>query len=345
MLTDPPNAFYSVFSFIGFLVAPIPFYWHFRAGDAATCLFMFWASVACLNGFVNSVVWNNSIANSAPVWCDISSRIIIAQNATVAATSLCIMRRIFTQLYNIKRSKRTELIIDLSIGAGIPILQIALSYVVQGHRYDIFEDVGCYPAIVNTPPTYALVFSWPVILSGVSIILNILIFRKQVINHRKDPRNNPLMLPLRDMTSRLLIIAGGAALFTFSYNVHSVFLNRTSATYEKWGSWGAVHSQFSTINQITAADWRADYNTQIALEIARWSSVICGIVFFLLFGLGWEAPREYRKIWEAVRSRVRGDPVADSEKSLESGRRETFSDSSSTKSTTLPIPVVSEVRY
>lgn len=58
--------------------------------------------------------------------------------------------------------KRNEVIIDLSIGLGLPVLVMALreyrnwisvyhlsdwqvDYVVQGHRYDIVENVGCTP--------------------------------------------------------------------------------------------------------------------------------------------------------------------------------------------------------
>ncbi|KAJ7023533.1 hypothetical protein C8F04DRAFT_181382 [Mycena alexandri] len=53
-----------------------------------------WSAFACLNQFVNSVVWANDSINRAPVWCDISIRITLA-------ASLCINRR----LYQIARAK------------------------------------------------------------------------------------------------------------------------------------------------------------------------------------------------------------------------------------------------
>lgn len=37
-----------------------------------------------------------------------------------------------------------------------------LAYVVSGHRFDIYEDIGCQPAIYNTPVAYALVLCWPI---------------------------------------------------------------------------------------------------------------------------------------------------------------------------------------
>lgn len=41
-----------------------------------------------------------------------------------------------------------------------------VEYIVQGHRFDIFEDVGCYPATIDTPPAI-------VIIDGSSLILSI----------------------------------------------------------------------------------------------------------------------------------------------------------------------------
>lgn len=44
----------------------------FTAWNTGTCLFMAWTGLACLNSFVNSIVWNGNVINWAPVWCDIS---------------------------------------------------------------------------------------------------------------------------------------------------------------------------------------------------------------------------------------------------------------------------------
>jgi len=37
-------------------------------------------------------------------------------------------------------------------------------YVVQGHRFNIFEDIGCAAALYNTLPLYFLNFMWPLII-------------------------------------------------------------------------------------------------------------------------------------------------------------------------------------
>lgn len=66
-----PYPLFSVFAFIGFVVALIPLPWHLQALNAGTCLYMFWASMSSLIQFVDSIVWHNSIEKVAPIWCDI----------------------------------------------------------------------------------------------------------------------------------------------------------------------------------------------------------------------------------------------------------------------------------
>ena len=45
----------------------------------------------------------------------------------------------------------------------------ATDYVVQGHRFDIVEEVGCWPATVNTIAAYLILFMWPTVIGMVSM--------------------------------------------------------------------------------------------------------------------------------------------------------------------------------
>ncbi|TDL13323.1 fungal pheromone STE3G-protein-coupled receptor, partial [Rickenella mellea] len=58
-------------------------------------LYSLWVSIACLNQFINSVIWHNNALNSAPVWCDISTRLIVGISVAIPASSLCIVRRLY----------------------------------------------------------------------------------------------------------------------------------------------------------------------------------------------------------------------------------------------------------
>ncbi len=43
-----------------------------------------------------------------------------------------------------------------------------IEYIVQGHRFNIFEEIGCYPFTYNTPPAYLLVWMLPIPIGLVS---------------------------------------------------------------------------------------------------------------------------------------------------------------------------------
>lgn len=68
---DPTYPLFSIFAFIGFVVGLIPMTWHLQSWNSGTCIYMIWASFASLIEFVDSIVWNGSVRNPAPVWCDI----------------------------------------------------------------------------------------------------------------------------------------------------------------------------------------------------------------------------------------------------------------------------------
>ena len=43
-------------------------------------------------------------------------------------------------------------------------------YVVQGHRFDIMERIGCWPVTVNTIAAYFLIFMWPTVLGMITMV-------------------------------------------------------------------------------------------------------------------------------------------------------------------------------
>ncbi|KXN83184.1 Pheromone B alpha 3 receptor [Leucoagaricus sp. SymC.cos] len=172
-MADPAYPVFPICAFLGFLFSLIPLPWHLRAWNSGTCFFMMWSSLACLNQLVNSITWHNNWANHAPIWCKFSIRIIMGCAVGLPAASLCINRR----LYHIitakttaitKRDKRHALVIDTIICLLFPVVYISLQYVVQGRRFDIYEDIGCFPALYNTPLMYFISNIWPLIIGAVS---------------------------------------------------------------------------------------------------------------------------------------------------------------------------------
>ncbi|ETW79704.1 putative B mating type protein [Heterobasidion irregulare TC 32-1] len=309
-MAAPPNQLFSAFAFIGFVMCSVPFYWHLEAWNTGTCLYMAWTGLACLNQFINSIVWNHNAINWAPVWCDISTRFMIGTTVAIPAASLCINRR----LYNIasikavtisRKEKQHGIMIDLAIGLGIPILEMILQCIVQGHRFDILEDVGCFPATYNTPPAYALTLAWPVAIGAVSLVYCVLSIRQFWIRKQQF---NDIVSSNRNLNQsrylRLIALAGIELLGTIPLGSYSLYLNTTNNSIHPWISWADTHFDFSHVGQIPSVIWRADSQVEASVELSRWLIVLCAFIFFAFFGFAQEARRHYSLVYTHVSSRL-----------------------------------------
>ncbi|KDR78092.1 hypothetical protein GALMADRAFT_65142 [Galerina marginata CBS 339.88] len=303
-----PNAIFSAFAFIGFLMCSIPFPWHLEAWNTGTCLYMAWTGLACLIQFINSVIWNRNAINWAPIWCDISSRLTVGIAVGIPAASLCINRRLYhissvRSVTITKAEKRRDVMIDLSISLGLPVLEMILQYIVQGHRFNIFEDVGCYPVTYDVWPAYILVFCPPIVIgliSGVYAILSIINFNKS------RSQFNSFLSSHNNLTSsryvRLMCLAGIEVVCTVPLGSYAVYLN--SKLINPYVSWENTHAGFSRVDQIPAAIWRANPVSQASIELTRWLVVICAFIFFGFFGFADEARKNYRSAYETVAKHV-----------------------------------------
>lgn len=71
LMSDPTYPLFPIVSGFGFVLVLIPLPWHLHAWNSGTCFFMLWAALACLNLFINSIVWAGNALNPAPWWCEI----------------------------------------------------------------------------------------------------------------------------------------------------------------------------------------------------------------------------------------------------------------------------------
>jgi len=268
---------------------------------------MFWVGLSNLTLFINSVVWDKNIVNWSPVWCDITSRLVLATNVAIPATALCIQRRLYYIISDpvvtiTKSEKRRSLIVDSLIGFGIPVLNMILTYIVQEHRYDIYEDVGCYPAIINTAVSLVLISAWPIVIglvTGVYCSLNIYHFwiKRRTVRSLLASTSGSLNF---SRYIRLMVLSGIDLLCTLPLAVWGLYSQATLAPVLPWPGWDAVHANFSHVDQIPAILWRSDHNSLVAMELTRWSSVMCAIIFFIFFGFADEARKHYTQALQSV---------------------------------------------
>ncbi|KAF7372712.1 STE3-like pheromone receptor [Mycena sanguinolenta] len=304
--TDPFYPAFQILSFLGFVLVLIPLPWHFQAWNSGTCLFMIWTALSCLIAFVNSVVWANSVDDVAPVWCDISTRLMVGIAVAIPASSLCINRRLYKiascQTVSVTQAeKRRAVLVDLAIGLGIPLLQMPLQFIVQGHRFNIVENIGCYPTTYNVAIAYPLSYLWPNIINIISGCYAICTLRAFL--HRRAQFSQFLSLN-SGLTAtryfRLMALASMELFLSLPIFTYGLYLTITRQPIQPWISWDNVHADFSNIGQEPAIIWRSDSHFQATYELSRWIGVVCALVFFGFFGFAAEAKKQYRLAFWAV---------------------------------------------
>nr|AWT57989.1 Pheromone receptor [Lentinula edodes] len=293
--SDPTFPLYPIFAFLGVVLCVIPLPWHLHAWNSGTCAFMAWVGCFCLVLFINSLIWADNAINSIPVWCDISSQIILGAGVGIPASTLCISRRLYriisTQTVSITRDD-----VHLAVAVGLPVLVLILHIIVQPHRFAIFEEYGCSPATYNTLPAYFLYYMWPVLLGLVSFVYSSLTLRSFYVRRLQFNQilsSNNAINPSRYL--RLMVLALIDIMCTIPIGIYVIFIDLKGVPLAPWISWDDTHFDFGRVVLIPAVIWRSDPTSVAALQINRWLPVICAFIFFALFGFAEEARKQYRR--------------------------------------------------
>ncbi|KAI0702576.1 STE3-domain-containing protein [Earliella scabrosa] len=321
MYADPTYPLLPVFAFLGFIIALVPLPWHLQAWNAGTCVYMIWASFACMIQFVNSIVWRDTALSIAPVWCDISTKFLIGAGVGIPASTLCINRRLYkiTSVRSVsvtRDEKRRAMIIDLAISVGIPVLVMILHYVVQGHRFNILEGVGCVPEIYNTPPAYPLVFMWPPLIGCVSFVyafLTLLGFWRHRIQFREVINSNGSGMTI-SRYFRLMLLSISEMICTVPIGAYSIYINTAGVILAPWVSWEDTHYDFSHVEMIPAIFWRSQRPFLISVVMGQWVYVFAAFLFFALFGFAEESRKHYKAAFWTVMGLLGIRPKPASEK-------------------------------
>jgi len=197
-------------------------------------------------------------------------------------------------------------------------------YAVSANRYNIFEDFGPGFSMVITPLTFVLFSAWPVAIGTVSFYycgeclglpsaprresyltshtaaMNIYLF------YACDRRFRQLMSSTRlnrNRYIRLMIISATEILGTIPLATVYIVKNAKLGV-DPWRGWAYTHEHYSVVYQVPASVWRNDPDSVFALEMYRWSLVLCAFLFFALFGFADEARQHYRRVYTSIASRV-----------------------------------------
>ncbi|KAJ3872191.1 pheromone receptor [Lentinula edodes] len=318
LASDPTFPLFPIFAFLGFVLSVIPLSWHFQAWNSGTCAFMIWTGLACLVTGINSLVWADNALNVAPVWCDISSQIILGASVGIPASTLCISRRLYritsTQTVSITRDDKLRAIYsDIAIAAGIPVLMLILHIVVQPHRFDILEQYGCTSVTFDTLASYFLYYIWPVAIGLVSLVYSTLILRTfymRRIQFHQVLASNGVINPSRYL--RLMLLALIDIMCTVPIGTYTIYISLKGVTLISWISWDDTHFDFGRVVLIPAVIWRSDPKVYTSIQMTRWLPIACALVFFALFGFAEEAMKNYRRAFWFFARRLGFAPASES---------------------------------
>lgn len=297
---------FPTFAFLGFIVVLIPLPLHLQAWNCGTCMYIIWTALGCLLHFINAIVWRNSALNVAPVWCDISTKVFIGASVGIPAAGLCISRRLYKiavikSVTVTREDKRRAVLVDLGIAVGLPAMVMALHYVVQGHRFDILEDVGCWPSIYNTLPAYFLVFMWPTLLGCVSFIYSAFtlraFYRRRLAFNQLITSNSSLNV---GQYIRLMALACIEMSSTIPISLLGLWISNKAVPIQPWISWDNTHYNFSHVGLYPAVIWQSDPSYVTAVDMSLWLFPACGLLFFALFGFAAEARNHYRTMFLSI---------------------------------------------
>lgn len=109
---------------------------------------------------------------------------------------------------------------------------------------------------------------------------------------------------------RLMILAVVEMMCTIPIGIYSMYISTQGVELIPWISWADTHFQFGYIGQFPAVEWRADHAGVTSITLTMWLPVICGFLFFALFGFAPEAKRNYAAGFWRVANRFGFSPPA-----------------------------------
>nr|ANB67034.1 pheromone receptor [Agrocybe salicacicola] len=302
-----------VFAFIAAILVLVPLPWHWRARNVSTLSIIFWLFTVDVIYGINAIVWAGNIRNPIPVWCDITTKFIVGASYALPLATLCICKHLEMVSSSRKvsydgRDRKRRMIFEGIMCFLVPMVFMALHYIVQGHRYDIFENVGCQASVYISIQAVFIIWFPQLLFAFITFIyaalaLHNFIRRRLTFASHLQNSNSALTTNryLRLIAMALMEMVWGTTLT--AYNLWS----NVSPGLRPWTDWDDVHSNFSRVDLFATAGIPKEFLRTMMLF--WWTLPASSFIFFLFFGFGEEAMKEYSKAFTWVKTTVLRRPA------------------------------------
>ncbi|EGO27154.1 hypothetical protein SERLADRAFT_434923 [Serpula lacrymans var. lacrymans S7.9] len=191
---------------------------------------------------------------------------------------------------------RRDIIIELSLGIGLPLLLLLFQYIVEFERFIIVENMGCFPATLITPPAFPLVIIWSAVFALVTALyagfaIHATLKRKA---YKREVMQSDQHLKVSHYW-RLLAFSGIGIICSVSVGLTTtIYIAILQPSEITPYSWNSVHSNLSQILQYPVSEWASSSITDFWLESNRWFPVFYALTFFAFLGFTKDARQSYR---------------------------------------------------
>nr|AAS46748.1 PDSTE3.3 mating-type pheromone receptor [Pleurotus djamor] len=295
-------------AFLAAFLVLIPLPWHWRARNVSTCAMIAWLFVVNLIYGINAIIWADTPRRQAIIYCDIVTKVIVGASYALPLCTLCICKHLEAVSSNRTVSfdhsdKRRRIIFESIMCFGLPMIFMALHYIVQGHRFDIFEGVGCQATVYISFPAVFLIWFPQLLCSVVTLVyaaLALYHFIRRRLTFAAHLQNSNSALT----TNRYLrLIAMSITQMIYGTVLTSVNLySNARHGLSPYTSWEDVHFNFSRIDVYPKMFIPPKLYSLMLLF--WWTMPVSALIFFIFFGFGEEAKKEYSKYWSWIRRTI-----------------------------------------
>ncbi|KAL4257008.1 G-protein coupled receptor 4 family protein [Pleurotus pulmonarius] len=248
--------------------------------NTPTSTLIVWFFICNLIHGVNAVIWKGNVDIKIPIWCDITTRLLLGANVGLPAAFICIARKL--EFVSSQRepppggqNKRVQIAIDIALCIVLPIIYILLHYIAQDRRFDLVRDLGCFASI--HPSTPALIIVWlPPLLTcsiallfcGITIHNSFRISTSSFGSHVSSRSAYTSSIFIRTLIISLITSA--------VLGLTSLFALFSPPKLSNWSSWRNVHEKFYDIDIISTK------NELTGIQFAWWGFKAVSIVYLVL---------------------------------------------------------------
>ncbi|PVG02656.1 STE3-domain-containing protein [Serendipita vermifera] len=294
---------YPIACFFTMLLILIPIPTHWKAGNTAVISLAVWTWFGLLIVMINTIVWHGNLRNPYPIWVDICNAYLAMLPVGIASSLLCIQYKLWTiastkAVLITEKKMRRQKYLTYFFCVGLPPIVCALHYVVQGHRGDIYEDIGPYLSTYNSTPAFFIYYFWEPVICLISGVLSVMTIRC-ILAHRKDIYKALAVGSAnvsKDRYLRLVWLSAVSVAVHFPLSSWAIIVNGVKVPIRPWISWEDTHSNYKRIAYYTRFMLSKQPITTAGFSMGYWALVLCGISFFSFFGLGEEAFKQYRAV-------------------------------------------------